>query len=162
MLPWLDHAGKEVDLAPFIDEVAPDALRVDAGIALPASHPALKSEPAAGELAGTDRGELHEFGHCRYKPHCRGHHIGHERARRDFALRLMKSAPALPRCPSVAERRAMRPSEISLCRCFSTHQNQGERLHPGNLGGKAHRPALAGLRHAALSHMTGGHRHTVY
>ena len=35
------------------------------------------------------------------------------------------------------------PSEISLRLRFSTQQNQGERLPPGNLGGKADRLVLA-------------------
>ena len=37
-----------------------------------------------------------------------------------------------------------RPSEISLRLRFSTQQNQGERLLPGNLGGEADRLVLAG------------------
>jgi hypothetical protein len=38
-----------------------------------------------------------------------------------------------------------RPSEISLRLRFSTQQNQGERLLPGNLGGEADRLVLAGF-----------------
>jgi hypothetical protein len=40
-----------------------------------------------------------------------------------------------------------RPSEISLRLRFSTKQNHGERLLPGNLAGEADRLVLAALRH---------------
>jgi hypothetical protein len=62
--------------------------------------------------------------------------------RKDLALGLDESAPALP-VTDRSGKKSEAPSEISVRLRFSTQQNQGERLLPGNLGRRG-RPAGVG------------------